>query len=330
VYVTQLWHHPVTGEPVGLARASAARAGLRWGEAKLSTRRLFDDRREQRHRVDWPELPPPPAPRVAVVAVNFNTARLIAQLIVSLYRVLDVDERPPILIVDNASQDESRAMLRGLRDAGLIGLLERDAHPYHASGLNAGLNWLAEHQDDPQWRVSHVAILDSDVVATRPGGLGLAVDYAVEAGAAIVGPARQTLSPELELYIHPSVTVLDPAQAWRGRVSVFRENGEPALAMQVDLTKQGRPVLPLPLFDLGFFIHVGRGTVRVIARSGDTDHRHFRVGHDEEHFESVAAARTVYAALRRRFAFEVPRLDAQSVAAACAVPERWHFDWPVV
>jgi GT2 family glycosyltransferase len=60
---------------------------------------------------------------VGIVTVNFNTRRLIAQLVFSLYRLLSRDQFAQIVVVDNASTDGSGELLEALQTAHLIHLI---------------------------------------------------------------------------------------------------------------------------------------------------------------------------------------------------------------
>jgi hypothetical protein len=52
--------------------------------------------------------------RVGIVVANFNTRRLIAQLVFSLYRLLGRNEFAQIVVVDNGSTDGSTELLKAL------------------------------------------------------------------------------------------------------------------------------------------------------------------------------------------------------------------------
>jgi glycosyltransferase involved in cell wall biosynthesis len=71
-------------------------------------------------RTTWPKvrrIAVAGRPRVAIVVANYNTRRLIAQLIFSLYRILGRDQFDELVVVDNASTDGSRQLLAGRRRA---------------------------------------------------------------------------------------------------------------------------------------------------------------------------------------------------------------------
>jgi glycosyltransferase involved in cell wall biosynthesis len=71
--------------------------------------------------------------RPGIVVVNYNTRRLIAQLIYSLYRTL----RPPtfrLVVVDNGSTDGSAELLSAIAAAGLCDLIVNRTNRYHGPG----------------------------------------------------------------------------------------------------------------------------------------------------------------------------------------------------
>src|SRR5438045_7088895 len=82
-------------------------------------------------------------PRVGIVVANFNTRRLIAQLVFSLYRLLGRGEFAQIVVVDNASTDGSRELLNALHKEGLVHLIRNRNQRYHGPALTQGISWLA-------------------------------------------------------------------------------------------------------------------------------------------------------------------------------------------
>src|SRR5436190_15993121 len=102
-------------------------------------------------RTTWPRTPDHIGgrrrPRLGIVVVNFNTARLISQLLFSLYRILGRSEFTTVVVVDNGSTDGSREILESLWEAQLIHLVANDEQQYHGPGLNQGISWLAKRQE---------------------------------------------------------------------------------------------------------------------------------------------------------------------------------------
>ena len=85
--------------------------------------------------------------RPGIVVVNYNTRRLVAQLIYSLYRTL----RPlafGLVVVDNGSTDESAELLSAVAAAGLCDLIANPTNRYHGPGLNQGVSYLARRPSE--------------------------------------------------------------------------------------------------------------------------------------------------------------------------------------
>ena len=80
---------------------------------------------------------------VAVVTVNYNTAKLIALLLWSLHRVLKSHAPAEVVVIDNGSSDGSVELLAGLAKAGLCQLLANETNRQPGPGLNQGLSYLA-------------------------------------------------------------------------------------------------------------------------------------------------------------------------------------------
>lgn len=102
---------------------------------------------------------------VTIVIPNWNTGGLMRVCLASLLRYTRHPHR--ILVVDNASDDASRATLEDAADRGLIQLVTRedpkhDGAPEHAASLDLGL----ELSETP-----YVFTLDSDAWARREGWL---------------------------------------------------------------------------------------------------------------------------------------------------------------
>jgi hypothetical protein len=152
-----------------------------------------------------------PEGRPGIVVVNYNTRRLVAQLIYSLYRTL----RPPafsLVVVDNGSTDGSTELLSAVAAAGLCDLIANPDNRDHGPGLNQGMSYLAQAtQRDGAVPIGYVWLLDSDCVVLRPDALSAPCAVMRDTGAALVGQRGYDTSDEDELLGLHSL-LLDPAQ----------------------------------------------------------------------------------------------------------------------
>jgi Glycosyl transferase family 2 len=123
-------------------------------------------------RTPWPALPRGAAEGglpVAVAVATFNTCRLIAQLVFSLYRLLGRDQFSQLIVVDNGSTDGSRELLAALKRADLLHLIQNRTQRYHGPALAQAISSLARGQRSAASpRLEYVWVLDSDVVVVRP------------------------------------------------------------------------------------------------------------------------------------------------------------------
>src|SRR4051794_1290406 len=159
-------------------------------QAVRDGRQAFDNWRGAHRRTVWSDHSS--TDRIALVVVNYNTARLLANLVFSLYRVLDRDEFSALVVVDNGSIDDSGSLLGALKEAGLVHhVVDNRRLPYHGPGLNRGVSFLAEHQVNPTFEARWVGAVDSDVVALRPGGLRAASRRLIDDGAVLAGQMRK-------------------------------------------------------------------------------------------------------------------------------------------
>jgi hypothetical protein len=267
------------------------------------------------------------APRLGIVVVNFNTARLISQLLFSLYRILGRSEFAIVVVVDNGSTDGSRQILESLAEARLIQLVANADQQYHGPGLNQGISWLADRQAaaDPANRIRYVWSLDSDVVVLRPDTARDALAEFEGTGAAAVGQIQDNPLTRRALRKNPSMLspfslILDPVQLWQPSIPPFLEDGSPGAGMQVVADADGLRLVSFPFVEAGYLIHLGRGTLRAVAESRDTTNRYYAwaAGHNEPYYMGQEGAASAYQRFCEVFDEEVGELTPERVTAACS------------
>jgi glycosyltransferase involved in cell wall biosynthesis len=265
-------------------------------------------------------------PRVGIVVASFNTRRLTAQLVFSLYRLLGRSEFAQIVVVDNASTDGSRELLDALHEAGLIHLIRNRSQRYHGPALTQGISWLARRQCmvAAHERLDYVWVLDSDVIVLRPDTVRDALPLFKRSDAAAVGqktgdPTYNRLlrtNPEM---LHPCSLMLDPARIWRDPIPPFLEDGAPSTALQVAADAHGLRLVHFPFVEDGYLLHLGRGTLREVADGDETSNRYYEwaVDHRDYHFAGRPDGAELLAAFANVFDAEVGELTPADLVAAC-------------
>jgi hypothetical protein len=258
------------------------------------------------------------AGRPGIVVVSYNTRRLTAQLIYSLYRTL----RPPafhLVVVDNGSADGSAELLSAVAEAGLCDLIRNPENRYHGPGLNQGMSRLAELHGSGAVPITAVWVLDSDCVVLRPDALSAPSAVMRETGAALVGQRGYDTSEADELLGLHSL-LLDPTQIWRPDIPPFQDHGSPSEALQRSCAQAGLVAVDFPFTRGGYIVHVGRGSLRELLAAGERTNRHYEwaTTHHEPHFALEPTAPTAYAAFQTAFARDVPTLDPASLVRACS------------
>jgi glycosyltransferase involved in cell wall biosynthesis len=265
----------------------------------------------------WPGAPEASRELVAVVSVSYNTRELTALLLWSLRRIVTWPALE-IVMVDNGSRDGSAELLAEAAQAGVCVLLANDGNRQHGPGLNQGISWLASRPEPfPGW----IWILDSDVVAARPGVLSAALAAADSEAAAVVGerqwdPWHQAWS--LGLYS----LLLNPAQVWRRGIGPFADGGDPSFDLISSAARSGLRQALFPFTAEGHVIHRGRGSLAAVAAAGDRSHPLYdwAIEHHAPHFCGVPGADHRYQALLRAFRKQTGTLTGTSLAAACGYP----------
>lgn len=256
---------------------------------------------------------------VGIVVVSYNTLRLTAQLIYSLYRRVR-QPRFHLLVVDNASTDGSARLLRELSDAGICDVLLNHEQRYHGPGLNQGLDHLAARQATvaAEDRVRCVWLLDSDCVVIRQDTLSAAVDLMTGKRAGLVG---QSVYDEwhggdmMGLYS----LLIDPEVVWRDPVESFQEHASPSQALQRSAADASVTTAEFAFTRDGYVVHLGRGTLRSVVQHDDRANRYYpwAAHHCNPHFMLEPAAPALYARFLGEFIAEVGELTPQSLITAC-------------
>jgi hypothetical protein len=309
---------------------------LAWG---LRFRYLLARRKlAETPRTTWPRTPAlieGDLPRLGIVVVNFNTARLISQLLFSLYRIVGRSEFSTIVVVDNGSTDGSRQILESLLAARLIQLVANADQRYHGPALSQGVSWLASEQEsaDPADQIRYVWALDSDVVVLRGDTVRDALGAFEETDAAAVGQSQDNPVTKRAVRNNPSMLapfslILDPVQIWQPSIPPFLESGAPASGMQVAADADGLRLVSFPFIEEGYLIHLQRGTLRSIAESRDTTNRYYKwaAGHNEPYYMGQEGARSMYQRFCELFDEEVGDLTPERVTAACSASDLLSLD----
>jgi glycosyltransferase involved in cell wall biosynthesis len=260
-----------------------------------------------------------------VVVANYNTRLLIAQLLFSLYRLLGRDQFSQLVVVDNASRDGSGELLAAMHREGLIHLIRNRKQRYHGPALTQGVSWLARSQRSCAGpRVDFVWVLDSDVVVLRPDTARDAVEAARRLDAAAVGQRLGDAgydrllrhNPEM---LDPCSMMFDPRRIWRDPIPPFLEDGAPATALQVGADARGLRLSAFPFVEDAYLLHLGRGTLGQVARSGDTGNRYYKwaLDHQVPHFAGHERGPELHQAFCDRFEAEVGDLNPENLVHAC-------------
>jgi glycosyltransferase involved in cell wall biosynthesis len=265
----------------------------------------------------WPATAAAGHDRVAVVCASYNTKELTGLLLWSLRRIVrwpDLD----IVLVDNGSRDGSADMLAEAARHGVCTLLANDVNRHHGPALNQGISWLAAQPGPlPGW----IWILDSDVVAARPGVLGEARAAAQHQSAALVGEPQWDPWHQIERFGSHSL-LLDPARVWRPGIGPFSDDGDPAFRLLTSAARAGLGLAAFPFTAAGQLIHRGRGSLAAVYAAGDRSHPMYdwAASHHEPHFGDVPGAAERHEGLLRTFRDQTGPLSGASLATACSAP----------
>lgn len=267
---------------------------------------------------------------VAVVTVNWNTCSLLAGLVFSLCRVLGREQLSRIVVVDNGSSDGSRQLIGALADAGIVDAVWNGRQRYHGPGLNDGVTYLCRRQADPREprdRTGFIWMLDTDAAVLRADTLADALAALACSGAALCGEYQ---SGEMrEGYAHVSSLLFEPARIWRRGFTPFEEHGVPALALQRSMLRWGVGRLNFPFRSRGYIVHLGHGTLRMVADAGDRSNRYFDWARDhrDPHYGDGRNA-WFYEEFLDAFRAEAGDFTPRAIVDACLRPERIRLQRP--
>jgi glycosyltransferase involved in cell wall biosynthesis len=273
-------------------------------------------------RLNWPKRKQRmenKAPRIAVVSVNFNTAKYISYLLFSLCRIVGREKFGEIVIVDNNSTDGSREILRALQEAGFITLIANDRQQYHGPGLNQAMRHLAaEARRDEENRPDYVLILDSDVIVLRPTILDDLLPGVLKTGAGLAGEMEANEYVKGG-YAHISSILIDPQQVWRRGITPFEDHGVPDLEFQRALVHNGIVRHHFPIRSALHVLHLWNGTLRTIRDSRISDNRFFGYASTfiAGNAEEEPLGKYILEEFQTIFQTEVPVLTPALVVNAC-------------
>jgi len=258
--------------------------------------------------------------RVAVVVVNYNTVRHISHLLFSLCRVVGREKFSEVVVVDNNSKDGSLAVLRTLKEAGLITLIANTRQQYHGPGLNQAMRYLAaKARRDEKSRPDYILILDSDVVVLRSTIIEDMLPEVLKIRAGLVG--------EIEAYeyikgglAHISSILIDPQQVWRRGIMPFEEHGVPDLEFQRSLVRRGIHRHYFPLRSDFYLLHLWGGTLRQVRDAGLKDNKYYEwasTSVTKSGVEDFPQNHYMLEEFYQVFQAEVPELTPAAMVKAC-------------
>ena len=141
----------------------------------------------------------PLLPRIAIIVVTHNSADVLADCLASLPEGAKGVETTDVIVVDNASTDES---LRIAKEAvGLpVEIIQLDVNAGYAAGFNAGVDVLASREPDA------VLLINPDC-RLRPGAVAVMADALSVDQRGIVAPRLLNLDGSLQPSLRRAPTV---------------------------------------------------------------------------------------------------------------------------
>ena len=271
--------------------------------------------------VVWPanDLPDSLSARVGIAIVNYNTADLLSHLLFSLFRIVGRWQLGNVIVVDNASTDGSRALLRALSDVGLLQAVFNNQQCYHGPALNQALDLLLDKHRAPSLPEDHIErvwILDSDTIVLREDTVAAALSHIDATGAGLTGEVQFDALPEG--YIHPSSMLVDLTRAFPEGTAIFEDSGAPATALHRGLRRRGIGIEHFPFRSQNYVLHLQRGTRRRLAAIGDLANRHYeeQLQKAEYHYHGNRDGKQLHETFLRMFCEHVPKLTPETLTLA--------------
>lgn len=192
---------------------------------------------------------------VTAAIVNYGTPQLTTQAVWSLRSLYPA---LPILVLDNASTDQSSRVLADLPTAVQpFRLIESSRNLHHGPGLD-----LLVRESTTNW----VLAFDSDCLAYRKNFIEQMLYAGEKESAYMVGPViyidRYGYRPSsgeqpLHAYVHPHCALV--RRSTYLNLPPFEKHGVPCLTNQLEASRRGEELIDFPVSDYVF--HIGRGTV---------------------------------------------------------------------
>lgn len=232
--------------------------------------------------------------RFAIVTVNYSTTRWLKLLLLTLSEQQDLERVSDIVIVDNASRDGGRSLLRRLAACvPRIVLVENDHFLSHARGMRLGIRAL----DRSASNANVILSVDADVVFLRPDAI-LNVGRVFTDGAVLAGEMRHGLYdvPEAQASF---VAVRRDVYARRD-ILPWVNHGAPSYWMQKSIRQAGLQVSDLPTYREGYVLHRGRAGVKAASEFWPGS-SYASVANREPHFMGVPDGEATWRANERRW-----------------------------
>jgi glycosyltransferase involved in cell wall biosynthesis len=269
--------------------------------------------------------------KVAIAVVNYNTAQLVSLLLFSLFRVLGKDQIARIVVVDNASTDDSSQVLSAFQEQGLIDVIFNRKQQYHGPALNQAIEHLARITraiGESEIGFDYVWILDSDVIVLRRDTFVHAAKFMEDHQAAAVGEFQYDHHALPEGYAHISSLLIDPEKVWRRSIDPFENSGAPAGSLYISLRRHSLKLCDFPFRSQNYVLHLGRGTLKAIVENDERNNQYYAwaTQHSTPHYHGNRNGALIFEEFLKRFHFEVPSLSPQQLIRACLEPAPLDFD----